>query len=66
MPDDIEGGKMKHLNTVASFDNYNNPYDQIKFFFNGDTKCKEQFGFELGYPAVGLCMDGMKLGHGGL
>lgn len=28
MPEDIEkGGHMAHLNMVASFDNFNNPYD---------------------------------------
>lgn len=65
-PEDVEGGGMKHLNTVASFDNFNNPYENMKFMVSPDPVCKQKFGFELDQPAVGLCVDGMKLGKGGL
>jgi len=42
---DIEGGEMDELNMVASFDNFNNPFEPMDFHINSDKECKKKHGF---------------------
>lgn len=57
LPTDIEQGEMQFLNKVASFDNYQNPQDQIKFLFNADVKCVEKYGLDPTKRSVSICRD---------
>lgn len=38
----------------------------MDYFIVGDRDCRQKFEFKSGHPAVGLCLEGLKPGKGGL
>ena len=52
--DIFEGGKMAHIQQMASADRFLHPEEPIAFYFNTDPQCKKDRMFAPDEPAVAL------------
>lgn len=54
--DELKGGQMTHLNTLASLDSYTNPNEQISWYYTVGQACKREFKHKADEPGVSLFM----------